>query len=272
MQGTILLAGCGKMGGALLEGWFRRGLNPVDVMIVEPAGRTAVGPCEAHPALTCVPAITDVPKDFRPDVVVFAIKPQIADQTIPSYARFVADRPVFLSVIAGKTTDGLRASLGANAEVVRAMPNTPASIAKGITALYAPPNVTDIQRKICESLMSAVGDVVWLTDEGQMDVVTAISGSGPAYVFLFAEAMMAAGIEAGLPPHLAAVLARKTVAGAGQMLGALSDPPELLRKNVTSPGGTTAAALDVLMGEGGLQKLMSRSVAAAAARSRELAK
>jgi pyrroline-5-carboxylate reductase len=219
-----------------------------------------------------VPAITDVPKDFHPDVVVFAIKPQIADQTIPSYARFVSDRPVFLSVIAGKTTDGLRAFLGPSAEVVRAMPNTPASIAKGITALYAQPNVTDLQRKICESLMSAVGDVVWLTDEGQMDAVTAVSGSGPAYVFLFAEALMAAGIEAGLPAHLAAALARKTVAGAGQMLGVLSDPPELLRKNVTSPGGTTAAALEVLTGEGGLQKLMSRAVAAAAARSRELAK
>jgi pyrroline-5-carboxylate reductase len=120
--------------------------------------------------------------------------------------------------------------------------------------------------------MSAVGDVVWLTDEGQMDAVTAVSGSGPAYVFLFAEAMTAAGIEAGLPPHLAAELARKTVAGAGHMLGVLSEPPELLRKNVTSPGGTTAAALEILMGEDGLQKVMSRAVAAAAARSRELAK
>jgi pyrroline-5-carboxylate reductase len=272
MQGTILLAGCGKMGGALLEGWFKRGLNPVDVMIVEPDGRMAVAPCEGHPALTCVPTITDVPKDFRPDVIVFAIKPQIADQALPSYARFTADHPVFLSVIAGKTIANLRGYVGEKADVVRAMPNTPAAVGKGITALYAPPNIPDLQRQICGSLMSAVGDVVWIKDEAQMDAVTAVSGSGPAYVFLFAEALTTAGIEAGLPPDLAAELARKTVAGAGQMLGTLSDPPEVLRKNVTSPGGTTAAALEVLMGQDGLQKLMSRAVAAASARSRDLAK
>ncbi|TAL02682.1 MAG: pyrroline-5-carboxylate reductase [Rhodospirillaceae bacterium] len=271
MQGTILLVGSGKMGGALLDGWFKRGVNPVDVMVVEPAGRVAVAPCSAHPALTTVPTIEDVPKDFRPDVIVFAIKPQIVDQALPAYRRFVADRPVFLSVIAGKTTDGIRSRLGPAADVVRAMPNTPAAVGKAMTVLYAPPTVSELQRKICNTLMSAVGAVAWITDEAHMDAVTAVSGSGPAYVFLFAEALTAAGVEAGLAPDLAARLAHATIAGAGAMLEQMPDSPETLRRNVTSPGGTTAAALEVLMGENGLMRLFSRAVAAAAARSRELA-
>jgi len=271
MQGTILLAGCGKMGGALLDGWFKRGVSPVDVMVIEPAGRCAVGPCDTHPALGTVPTLADVPKDFRPDVIVFAIKPQIVDEAVPAYRRFVADRPVFLSVIAGKTTTGIRNLLGSDADVVRAMPNTPAGVGKGITALYGPPSLSDVQRRLCTVLMSAVGQVAWVEDEALMDPVTAVSGSGPAYVFLFAEALTAAGVEAGLPPALADQLARATLAGAGAMLEQLPETPETLRQNVTSPGGTTAAALQVLMAEGGLRPLLSRAVAAATARSRELA-
>jgi pyrroline-5-carboxylate reductase len=239
---------------------------------VEPDGRAAVAPCEGHPALTCLPAIEDVPKDFRPDVIVFAIKPQIVDQVLPAYRQFVSDRPVFLSVIAGKTTSGLAAALGGDADVVRAMPNTPASVGKGITVLYAQPKVSELQRRICDVLMSAVGEVTWVADEALMDAVTAVSGSGPAYVFLFAEALIAAGVEAGLAPELASRLARATIAGAGIMLEQLSDEPQILRRNVTSPGGTTAAALEVLMGKDGFSQLVSRAVAAAAARSKALAK
>jgi pyrroline-5-carboxylate reductase len=260
------------MGGALIDGWFKRGVSPVDVMVVEPAGRNAVAPCTAHPALTTLPTIDDVPKDFRPDVIVFAFKPQIADQVLPAYTRFVADKPVFLSVIAGKTTTGVRGFLGADAAVVRAMPNTPAAVSQGMTVLYAAQGVSEVQRKICDMLMSAVGDVTWVSDEALMDAVTAVSGSGPAYIFLFAEALIAAGIEAGLPEELATKIARATIAGSGTMLAQLPDAAETLRENVTSPGGTTAAALEVLMAKDGLTPLLNRAVAAAAARSKALAK
>jgi pyrroline-5-carboxylate reductase len=270
IEGTILLVGCGKMGGALLDGWFKRGLNPVDAIVVEPAGRDAVSPCATHRALTCLPHASNIPRDFRPDVVLFAVKPQIADDVIPAYVSYATQRPVFLSVIAGKTTNYFQQRLSGGA-VVRAMPNTPASIGKGASVLYAAPGVSDIQRQVCEVLMSAVGTVEWVQDEGLMDAVTAVSGSGPAYVFLLAECLRDAGIEAGLPADLAARLARATVTGAGALLEANDTPPETLRKNVTSPGGTTAAALDVLMGAGGMKELLAKAVAAATKRSRELA-
>ncbi len=271
MEGTILLVGCGKMGGALLEGWFKRGLSPVDAMVVEPAGREAVSPCKAHRALGCVASVRDVPRDFHPDVILFAVKPQVADTVISDYTDFAAQHPVILSVIAGKTTAYFRERLGTDA-VVRAMPNTPAAVGKAISALYAAPAVTPVQRRVCEVLMSAVGQVEWLDDEKLMDAVTAVSGSGPAYVFLLAEALRDAGIKAGLPADLALRLARATVAGSGALLEAdAMTPPETLRKNVTSPGGTTAAALDVLMGEGGVPALLERAVAEATKRSKELA-
>lgn len=271
MEGTILLVGCGKMGGALLEGWFKRGLLPVDAMVVEPAGRDAVSPCKTHRALGCVASVRDVPRDFRPDVILFAVKPQIADSVVPEYKTLVAQQPVILSVIAGKTTAYFRAHLGTDA-VVRAMPNTPAAIGRAVSVLYAAPAVSAVQRRVCEVLMSAVGQVEWLTDESLMDAVTAVSGSGPAYVFLLAEALRDAGIKAGLPADLATRLARATVAGSGALMEAeAATPPEQLRKNVTSPGGTTAAALEVLMGAGGIPALMERAVAQATKRSQELA-
>jgi pyrroline-5-carboxylate reductase len=271
MRGTILLVGCGKMGGALLEGWFKRGINPVDVMVVEPAGRSEVMPCSQHPALTCLLKSGDIPSDFHPDVIVFAVKPQVFDQALPEYRRFMADRPVVLSVIAGKTTAAIRGHLGDSVSVVRAMPNTPAAVGKGITVCYAAAGLDDLHHKICDKLLEAVGTVTWIDDERLMDAVTAVSGSGPAYVFLLAECLQEAGIAAGLPPELAARLARATVAGAGAMLDQISETPAILRKNVTSPGGTTAAALDILMASGGLKELMAKAIAAAAKRSSELA-
>ena len=270
IEGTILLVGCGKMGGALLDGWFKRGLNPVDVIVVEPGGRAAVAPCATHRALTCLPHVRDLPKDFHPDVVVFAVKPQVSDDVVPAYAYFASQHPVFLSVIAGKTTAYFQKHLGADA-IVRAMPNTPAAVGKGVSVLYPSPAVSKVQRHVCEVLMLAVGIVEWIDDENLMDAVTAVSGSGPAYVFLLTECLRDAGIEAGLPPDLAARLARATAAGSGALLEQSDTPPDTLRKNVTSPGGTTAAALDVLMGDGGFKPLLAKAVAAATRRSKELA-
>ncbi len=271
IKGTILLVGCGKMGGALLEGWFKQGLNPVDAVVVEPGGREAVACCAHHRALTVLPTAKDVPRDFVPDVVLFAVKPQLADGVVADYQRLVARAPVFLSVIAGKTTTYFQKHLGADAAVVRAMPNTPAAIGKAISVLYAAPTVSAVQKRVCELLMQAVGDVEWLNDETLMDAVTAVSGSGPAYVFLLAECLRDAGIEAGLPPELAARLARLTVTGSAALMAQDTNPPEVLRQNVTSPNGTTAAALSILMGEGGLKKLMAQAVAVATKRSQELA-
>ncbi len=259
------------MGGALLEGWFQRGLSPVDAIVVEPAGRDAVAPCADHRALTVLPHAKDVPSDFLPDVVLFAVKPQIVNGVIPDYVRFAEHRPVFLSVIAGKSTSFFRGHLGDNAAVVRAMPNTPAAVGKATSVLYAAPAASEVQKRVCEVLMGAVGSVEWLAEEAFMDAVTAVSGSGPAYVFLLAECMRDAGIAAGLPPDLAARLANSTIAGASAMLEQDTARPEVLRQNVTSPGGTTAAALEILMGEGGLEQLMTRAVAAAAKRSKDLA-
>ena len=271
IEGAILLVGCGKLGGALLDGWFKRGLNPVDVIIVEPAGRPSIAACGKHPALTVLARAADVPRDFRPDAIIFAVKPQIIDSVVGDYAPFVRERPLFLSVIAGKTISYFKRALGQSAAVVRAMPNTPAAVGKAITVLAASPEVDAMQRAVCEVLMSAVGQVAWSNDESIMDAVTAVSGSGPAYVFLLAEALAAAGEKAGLPPEMAARLARATVAGAGAMLDQLPDSPATLRQNVSSPGGTTVAALGVLMAEKGLAPLMNEAVAAAARRSKELA-
>lgn len=271
MQGTILLVGCGKMGGALLAGWFKRGLSPVDAIVVEPAGRDSVTACTDHRALTVLPHMNDVPRDFRPDVILFAVKPQVADQVVPTYRSFTSQHPVFLSVLAGKPTAYFKRHLGEEAAVVRAMPNTPAAVGKAISVLYASSNASEIQRQVCALLLSAVGEVAWIDDESHMDAVTAVSGSGPAYVFLLAECLRDAGIEAGLPPDLAAQLARATVAGAGALLGSDTTDPGILRKNVTSPGGTTEAALNVLMGPEAMKSLLARAVAAATERSKELA-
>jgi pyrroline-5-carboxylate reductase len=270
IKGAILLVGCGKMGNALLEGWFKRGLNPVDVIIVEPAGRASISICGKHKALTVLTKPEEIPRDFRPDVVIFAVKPQAAPDVVPAYGRFAREHPVFLSILAGKTIGFFKSHLGQDAAVVRAMPNTPAAIGKGISVLVAAPEVSPEQRRICDVLMAAAGQVTWVNDEALMDAVTAVSGSGPAYVFLLAEALADAGRAAGLPPDLAEQLARATVAGSGVLLDQAGEAAATLRQNVTSPNGTTAAALSVLMSGDGLQKLLTQAVAAATRRSRDL--
>ena len=266
MTGRLLLVGCGKMGGALLKGWLDGGTAPSEITVVEPAGAGNVPPG---------PAVHDsadsLDKDLDPAVVVFAVKPQMMDGVLPDYARFVRPATVFLSIAAGTTVAVFERHLGGSAAIVRSMPNTPAAVGRGITAAVANAHVTEEQRAACDGLLSAVGAVVWLADEAQLDPVTAVSGSGPAYVFLLTECLAAAGVDAGLPEDLAMELARATVSGAGDLMRLSAEPPAQLRQNVTSPGGTTEAALEVLMDINGLQKLMTAAVAAAAARSKELA-
>lgn len=253
------------MGGALLDGWLDRGMAPGDIAVVDP--EEAKHP--SRPKVFVASDIEALPADFHPDVVVLAVKPQMMDAVLPAYARFAG--VVALSIAAGKPLAYFARVLGDGAAVVRAMPNTPASVRRGTTVLVANAKASEAQRRICGDLLSAVGSVAWVEDEGLIDAVTALSGGGPAYVFLLAEVMAAAGVKAGLPADLAGRLARETVAGSGELLRLSPDSPEQLRRNVTSPGGTTLAALQVLMREDGVGPLMDEAIAAAARRSKELA-
>lgn len=253
------------MGSALVAGWLERGLTASDIMIVEP-----------HPGkdiptgVRVLASAQELPAQLAPRVVVFAVKPQVMDQTVPAYGRF-AGSSVFLSIAAGRTIQSFERLLGPDAAIVRAMPNTPAAVRRGISALCANAKTTASQKAACQDLLEAVGEALWVADEGQIDAVTAVSGSGPAYVFLLAECLTEAGVKAGLPSETAARLARATVAGAGELLRQSPETPARLRENVTSPGGTTAAALAVLMGQNGFSPLLTEAVAQATRRSRELA-
>ena len=267
----ILLVGCGKMGGALLRGWLARGVAPENVIVIEPFADAATAMREEL-SVTVFDDAAALDADFVPDIVVFAVKPQGMDEIVPSYAVFAAKGAVSLSIAAGRTISYFEARLGDQAAVVRTMPNTPAAVGRGITAACANSLVSPAQRSGCESLLEAVGEVVWVESENMIDAVTAVSGSGPAYVFLLIECMAKAGEAQGLPADIAAKLARATVAGSGELARLSDDTAAVLRQNVTSPGGTTAAALDVFMAdEDGLQQLVDRAIDAATRRSRELA-
>ncbi len=269
LEGPLLLVGGGKMGGALLDGWLARGISAGDVIVVEPAeaGRTAL----AAKGVRAVADASELSGSPAPSVIVLAVKPQVMDAVVPPYARFAAAGSVFLSVAAGRTLGFFAQHLGASAAVVRTIPNTPAAVGRGMTVLCANSNVDAAARKVCDELMRGVGETGWVEDEALIDAATAVGGSGPAYVFYMIECMANAGIAAGLPEDLARRIARQTVCGAGELAWQSEEPPEQLRKNVTSPGGTTAAALDVLMAEDGLQPLVEKAVDAAVKRSRELA-
>ncbi len=254
------------MGGALLEGWLRLGLDAKKVAVLEP---------QPSPQLS---ALTGRGLRLNPEpqtlvnaaAIVIAIKPQIAGEAIAALTPLVAASTVVVSIMAGRTLDFLGGALARRCAIVRAMPNMPAAIGRGIT-VAVPRNADAAQRGLADRLLRATGAVEWIGDEALMDAVTAVSGSGPAYVFLLAEVLAQAGAAAGLPPTLSQKLARETVAGAGELLHRSALDAAALRENVTSPGGTTAAALAVLMGENGLAALVNRAVAAATARSRELA-
>jgi pyrroline-5-carboxylate reductase len=265
-SGLLVLVGAGKMGSALLEGWLRLGLDPNNVAVIEPEvpphiAALAQRGLQLNPNPSALKSVA---------AIVLAVKPQVAPQAIPQLAPLIAPATVVVSIMAGRTLKFLAGALAKPCAIVRAMPNTPAAIGRGIT-VAVPLHANDAQRALADRLLSAAGAVEWTDDETLMDAVTAVSGSGPAYVFLLAEALTQAGIAAGLPPELAAKLARETVAGSGELLHRSALGAAMLRENVTSPGGTTAAALAVLMGRDGLAQLMARAVAAATARSRELA-
>jgi len=270
LEGPLLLAGAGKMGGALLAGWLERGLSPSDIIIQDPAPASDTLESALERGVRVETSVGVLPKP--PSVIVVAVKPQVMEVVFPLLARLAGPRTMVLSIAAGKTIASFERHLAVGAAVVRAMPNTPAAIGRGITVCCANPHVSAAQRALCDQLLAAVGTVAWITDEGQMDAVTAVSGSGPAYVFHLVEAMAAAGEAAGLAPDLAMRLARETVSGAGELLHRSDQDAGTLRHNVTSPGGTTAAALAVLMADDGLAALMRRAVAAATIRGRELAK
>jgi pyrroline-5-carboxylate reductase len=264
-MGDLLLVGCGKMGGAMLEGWLARGLAAADVVVAEPID--ALRPRTA--GVRAVASTSDVAK--TPEIVVLAVKPQSMDGVLPDLKRFADEGAVFLSIAAGKTLKYFSSHLGTTAKVVRSMPNTPAAVRQGITVATAARGVSEAEKKRCHQLLEAVGQVVWVDDEALMDPVTALSGSGPAYVFLLVEAMAAAGAKLGLTPDMAMQLARATVAGSGELLKQSSEPASQLRVNVTSPGGTTAEALKVLMAADGIQPVFDKALAAASRRSKELA-
>jgi pyrroline-5-carboxylate reductase len=263
---SLLLVGAGKMGSAMLEGWLARGLNPRKVVVIEPQ------PVKAVKALTRRGLKLNPKGKANPAaVIIIAVKPQIAPDALPAVVPYVGKSTLVLSIMAGRTIGFLEKSLPAGAAVVRSIPNTPAAIGRGISVAVVNAKVSARQRKQATDLLSAIGVVEWVSDEALMDAVTATSGSGPAYVFLLAEAMTQAAIAVGLPAKLAAKLARETVAGAGELLRRSELDAVALRQNVTSPGGTTAAALEVLMGPGGFDALLTRAIAAATRRGGELA-
>lgn len=265
---SLLLVGCGRMGSALLGAWLEQGLEAS--VVVDPAPRRPPGIAKA----AIVADATGIPAAFSPAAVVFAIKPQQAEAVLAQYARFT-HTSVFLSIMAGRTINGIASAFGRVAPgvaIVRAMPNTPAAIRAGMTVACAGERVSDVQKELCTELLAAVGRVAWVDDESLLDAVTAVSGSGPAYVFLLAELLERAAIEQGLPADLARMLARRTISGAGALLEASSEDAAQLRTAVTSPGGTTERALSVLMDARAWPSAVSRAIAAATQRSRELAR
>jgi pyrroline-5-carboxylate reductase len=262
----IVLVGAGKMGAALLQSWLAGGLDAATVTVLEPQ------PADEIRALAAGGVqINPMNKTSDAGAIVIAVKPQVADAVVPPLAAMAGASTVAVSIMAGKTLGFLERALP-HAALVRAMPNTPAAIGRGITVAVPNARVSPAQRDLAHRLLAATGTVEWIADEKLMDAVTAVSGSGPAYVFLLAESLTRAGIAAGLPADLAAKLARETVAGSGELLHRSALDPATLRQNVTSPGGTTAAALEVLMAAAdGLDPLLAKAIAAAAKRSRDLA-
>ncbi len=268
LSDSILLVGCGKMGGALLAGWLDQGVSTDQILVVEPsidAERSGI-----PEGVSVIKDAADITDDFKPAVVIFAVKPQVMGEVVHLYDRFTAVGAVFMSIAAGTPIRFFEDTLGVGVGVVRVMPNTPAAVRRGMSVLCANVHADQVQQNLCTELMAAVGDTAWLKDEGLMDAVTAVSGSGPAYVFHLIECLAQAAEDVGLAPDLASRLALQTVSGSGELARLSDDEAAQLRINVTSPGGTTQAALEVLMGEDGLQTLMTAAVRAAENRGREL--
>ncbi|MBE7186353.1 MAG: pyrroline-5-carboxylate reductase [Methylobacterium mesophilicum] len=264
---SLLLAGAGKMGGAMLDGWLALGLRPDQVAVVDPHLSDDARARWTAQGVRCSADATTAP----PSVMVLAVKPQVLAEAAASLTRFVGPDTLLVSIVAGKTIADLGRAFPTAQAIARAMPNTPAAIGKGMTGIVANPQVSAAGKAQVDQLMRAVGQVEWLESEALIGAVTAVSGSGPAYVFLLAECLAQAAEDAGLDAAAAARLARATVEGAAMLM--VENPatsPETLRRNVTSPGGTTAAALEVLMAEPGLRGLMTDAVRAAHRRAQDL--
>ena len=263
----ILLVGCGRMGSALLKGWLDQNIGASNISVIEP--RKSNLDTFQKLGVNLYSKIDDLELDYVPDFILFAVKPQMMDEVVPAYKCF-SRKSVFISIAAGKTIAYFESRLGKQSSIIRAMPNTPAAVGRGITVICGNIPIKKKIRETCIGLLTAVGEACWLDDESLMDAVTAISGSGPAYVFLLAETMLQAGIDAGLDRKMATELAIKTVAGSGELLIQSTEEISVLRKNVTSPGGTPEAALSIMMAENGMQKLVSEAVRKAILRSKAL--
>lgn len=267
LAGPIVLVGAGNMGGAMLAGWLKSGVPGSSLLVLDPGPPDAIQQLIQDAGATHA---TAPPPGLTAAILFIAVKPQVMEAVLPPLRPLIGPETVVVSVAAGKTLDFIGHNLGARA-MVRAMPNTPAMIGRGVTGAYANDGVTVAQRQAIQSLLKVSGPVEWVESEADIDAVTAVSGSGPAYVFHLVECMAEAGRKAGLPADLAMRLARETVSGAGELLHRSPDDASRLRQNVTSPGGTTAAALAVLMAEDGMQPLFDRAIEAARKRAGELA-
>jgi pyrroline-5-carboxylate reductase len=268
LSGTLVLVGAGKMGGAMLEGWLKGGAEASRIVALDPAPPPEVKALIETSGARLNPDVTSI---HDAEVVVVAVKPQLMEDVLPGVVSLKASKPLILSVAAGKTIASFERHFGADAAVIRTIPNTPAAVGRGITAMTANRHVSPAQMALARSLLESVGEVVTVENEAMIDAVTAVSGSGPAYVFYLTECLAAAGEKVGLPKDLAMQLARATVAGAGELMRQSGIEAATLRQNVTSPKGTTYAALQVLMAENGMQPLFDQAVEAATKRSRELA-
>ncbi|MGZ9723921.1 pyrroline-5-carboxylate reductase [Rhizobium miluonense] len=266
-SGPIILIGAGNMGGALLTGWLKNGVPGSSVIVVDP---NPSEPMRQMIADAGASHATGVPSGVTAGVLFVAVKPQVMDAVLPSFKAVMDENTVVVSIAAGKTIASLEKHLG-GAAMVRAMPNTPAMVGRGVTGAFANARVDERQRQLVQNLLKVSGPVEWVPGEADIDSVTAVSGSGPAYVFYLVECMAEAGRKLGLQADLAMRLARETVAGAGELLHQSPDGASRLRQNVTSPGGTTAAALGVLMAEDGMQPLFDAALEAARKRAQELA-
>jgi pyrroline-5-carboxylate reductase len=268
LSGTLVLVGAGKMGGAMLEGWLKAGADPGKIVALDPHASDEMKALLTRHGVALNPPLAGI---GAAEVLLVAVKPQVLDDVLPGLKPLAAAKPLVLSVVAGKTIAAFEKHFGSHARIIRTIPNTPAAVGRGITAMAANANVSPDQIKLAEALLGTIGEVVTVDREELIDCVTAVSGSGPAYVFYMTECLAKAGEDVGLPPALAMQLARATVAGSGELMRVTGTEAETLRRNVTSPNGTTHAALQVLMAEDGLKPLMARAVKAACDRSRELA-
>jgi pyrroline-5-carboxylate reductase len=268
LKGRVVLVGCGKMGGAMLEGWLKAGVPAAKIIGLDPKPPQEMADFIAAKNVALNPAVASI---TDAEIIILAVKPQLMGDVLPTLLPLMKAKPLVLSIAAGKTIAGFEKVLGADAAIIRAMPNTPAAIGRGITGMVGNANVSSTQMALAEALLSSTGEVLRVKNEEAIDFVTAVSGSGPAYVFYLAECLAAAGEKLGLPADVSMRLARATVSGSGELLHQSDLDAATLRQNVTSPNGTTYAALQVLMADDGLKQLMEKAVAAAARRSKELA-